>query len=104
MVARGVLMSLQCGGMKPSLVAAWQIYDDGHNYVFYGMSIEKGTFNDVYLRTEGKKFDVSKLDVKAMEMPNGDNIITEILYNGEPLDGDFGDTNGKGYVCDVWDY
>ena len=20
------------------------------------------------------------------------------------LDGDFGDTNGKGYVCDVWDY
>ena len=78
--------------------------EDGHNYVFYGMSIEKGTFNDVYLRTEGKKFDVSKLDVKAMEMPNGDNIITEILYNGVPLDGDFGDTNGKGYVCDVWDY
>ena len=25
-------------------------------------------------------------------------------YNGETLDGDFGDTNGKGYVCDVWDY
>ena len=47
---------------------------------------------------------LTKLDVKAMEMPNGDNIITEILYNGEALDGDFGDTNGKGYVCDVWDY
>ena len=50
--------------------------EDGHNYVFYGMSIEKGTFNDVYLRTEGKKFDVSKLDVKAMEMPNGCLLYT----------------------------
>ena len=43
--------------------------EDGHNYVLYGMSIEKGTFNDVYPRTEGKKFDVSKPDVKAIEMP-----------------------------------
>ena len=78
--------------------------EDGHNYVFYGMSIEKGTFNDVYLKLEGKQFDASKLDIKAIEMPNGDTIVTEILYNGETLDGDFGDTNGKGYVAKVWNY
>lgn len=78
--------------------------EDGHNYVFYGMSVEKGTFNDVYLKLEGKQFDFSKLDIRAIEMPNGDTIITEILYNGETLDGDLGDTTGKGYSCDVWDY
>ena len=43
------------------------------------MSIEKGTFNDVYPKTNGKPFDVSKLDIKAIEMSNGDNIITETL-------------------------
>lgn len=78
--------------------------EDGNNYVFFGMSIEKGTFNDVYLKTEGKPIDINKLSFKSMEMPNGDNIVTEILYNGETLDGDFGDTNGKGYIAKIWNY
>ena len=78
--------------------------EDGHNYIFYGMSIEKGTFHDAYLKLEGKQFDLSKLEINAIEMPNGDTMVTEILYNGKELDYDFGDTNGKGYVFEVWDY
>jgi hypothetical protein len=68
------------------------------------MSIEKGTFNDVYLKLEGKKFDPSRLGIDAEEMPNGDTVITSITYNDIELDGDFGDTTGKGFDCDVYDY
>ena len=77
---------------------------DGHNYIFYGMSIEKGVFHDAYLKLEGKQFDVSKLQVEAMDMPNGDTMVTDIIYDGTKLDYDFGDTNGKGYAFEVWDY
>ena len=77
---------------------------DGNNYVFYFMSIEKGTFHDVYVKTEGKQLDVSKIDIGATEMPNGDTIVTTISYNGVELDNEFGDTTGKGYVGSVWNY
>ena len=68
------------------------------------MSIEKGVFHDAYLKLEGKQFDVSKLQVEAMDMPNGDTMVTDIIYDGTKLDYDFGDTNGKGYAFEVWDY
>jgi hypothetical protein len=78
--------------------------ENGNNYVFFFMSIEKGTFHDVYVKTEGKQLDVSKIDISATEMPNGDTIITTISYNGVELDNEFGDTTGKGYVGSVWNY
>jgi hypothetical protein len=79
--------------------------EDGHNYVFYGMSVEKGSFFDgVVHLTNGEKFDIKKLSFSATEMPNGDTILDSISYAGKEIDHDYGDTNGKGYNADVWDY
>ena len=79
--------------------------EDGHNYVFYGMSVEKGSFFDgVVHLTNGETFDIKKLSFSATEMPNGDTILDSISYAGEEIDYDYGDTNGKGYNADVWDY
>ena len=79
--------------------------EDGHNYVFYGMSVEKGSFFDgVVHLTNGEKFDIKKLSFSATEMPNGDTILDSISYAGEEIEHDYGDTNGKGYNADVWDY
>ena len=79
--------------------------EDGHNYVFYGMSVEKGSFFDgVVHLTNGETFDIKKLSFSATDMPNGDTILDSISYAGEEIDHDYGDTNGKGYNADVWDY
>lgn len=80
--------------------------EDGSNYVLYGMSMEKGTFFSGTLIIEGgKKFDPKKLKISSMEMPNGDEIITSVEYNGEEVDGlGGGDTRGKGYTAEVWNY
>ena len=79
--------------------------EDGHNYVFYGMSVEKGSFFDgVVHLTNGEKFDIKKLSFSATEMPNGDTILDSISYAGEEMVTDDYNTNGKGYNADVWDY
>ena len=79
--------------------------EDGHNYVFYGMSVEKGSFFDgVVHLTNGETFDIKKLSFSATEMPNGDTILDSISYAGEEIDYDYGDTNGKGYDAAVWNY
>ena len=79
--------------------------EDGNNYVFYGMSIEKGSFFDgVVHLTNGEKFDVKKLSFSATDMPNGDTILDSISYAGEEMVTDDYNTNGKGYNADVWDY
>jgi hypothetical protein len=79
--------------------------EDGHNYVFYGMSVEKGSFFDgVVHLTNGETFDIKKLSFSATEMPNGDTILDSISYAGEEMVTDDYNTNGKGYNADVWDY
>jgi len=82
--------------------------DDGtvpEPYVFYGMSAEKGSFFEGVVHVDdGSKFDPTKLKIYVEAQPNSDNIITEVEYAGEPVDNVGGDTTGKGYYAQVWDY
>lgn len=65
------------------------------------LSMEKGTFYDAIVETVGD-FDPSKLRITYSEAPNGEDVIHTIKYNGEELDNQGGDTNGKGYTAAVW--
>jgi hypothetical protein len=77
--------------------------EDGHNYVMYAMSVEKGTFVDCHLELT-KPIDLSKLSFQSTEYPNGDTILESILYDGEDVEYEFGDTNGKSMNAYVMDY
>ena len=79
--------------------------DDGNNYVLYAMSMEKGTFFSTTIESTTGDFNPKKLKFDTMEMPNGDEIVTSVMYNDEELDGlGNGDTRGKGYSADIWNY
>lgn len=79
--------------------------DDGNNYVLYAMSMEKGGFFSTTIESTTGDFDPKQLKFSTMEMPNGDEIITGVEYKGEELDGlGNGDTRGKGYTADIWNY
>lgn len=79
--------------------------EDGNNYVLYAMSLEKGTFFNTTIESTSGDFDPAKLKISTYEMPNGDEIISGVEYDGEELDGlGNGDTRGKGYVAEVWNY
>ena len=71
------------------------------DYVCQMWSAEKGTFYDGLLVTEGE-FDISKLTIKTEEFPNGDDTVVDVMYDGESLDNQGGDTNGKGYTVSFW--
>ena len=71
------------------------------DYVCQMWSAEKGTFYDGLIVTEGE-FDISKLTIKTEEFPNGDDTVVDVLYDGESLDNQGGDTNGKGYTVSFW--
>jgi hypothetical protein len=74
-------------------------------YVFYGMSAEKGTFFDGVVHVnDGSKFDPTKLKIFVEAQPNGDTIISKVTYNGWTIDNNGGDTTGKGYYAQVWDW
>ena len=69
------------------------------------MSLEKGTFFNTTIESTSGDFDPAKLKISTYEMPNGDEIISGVEYDGEELDGlGNGDTRGKGYVAEVWNY
>lgn len=71
------------------------------DYVCQFWSAEKGTFFDALIETEGE-FDLSKLTIKTEEFPNGDDAVVDVMYDGESLDNQGGDTNGKGYSVYLW--
>tara|TARA_Y100000287_G_C14175904_1_gene332304 strand:- start:209 stop:922 length:714 start_codon:yes stop_codon:yes gene_type:complete len=71
------------------------------DYIAQLYSSEKGTFFDGIIETTGS-FDVQKLQIRTMEYLNGEDTITEVMYNGESVDNLGGDTNGKGYYASVW--
>ena len=73
-------------------------------YVFFGMSSEKGTFGDYLVITDGEDFDPAKMYFTVTGMPNGDALVYLQEYNNEPVDNNGGDTNGKGYYAQVWDW
>ena len=61
--------------------------------VFIGTSSEKGTFFEADLELK-MPFDPSKLCLHYDEV-DGNEIITSVIYDGEELNNDGGDTNGK---------
>jgi hypothetical protein len=79
--------------------------DDGHNYIFYGMSIEKGQFHlSVVELPDDEVFDPSKIIFHATELDNGDNIVEVVSYGDYELNNMGGDSTGKGYSTSVYDY
>jgi len=79
--------------------------EDGHNYIFYGMSVEKGQFHYSVLELpDDEEFDLSKLKFHATQLDNGDNIVELLSYGDTDLDNCGGDSTGKGYYTAVYDY
>jgi hypothetical protein len=76
-------------------------YGEQGEYVMQFYSSEKGSFFDGVIETVGE-FDPTKLKVITTEYPNGEDIVTQLTYNGEDIDNNGGDTNGKGYSAHLW--
>ena len=70
-------------------------------YICQFYSAEKGTFFEGIIETIGD-FDPKKLKIYSEEYANGDDTITNIEYDGQEVDNEGGDTNGKGYSAHVW--
>jgi len=81
--------------------------ETGYNYAQKGeyvcqmYSAEKGQFFDGILVTPGL-IDLKKLKLLVDEAPNGEDTLYSIQYDGEDIDNQGGDTNGKGYYAEVW--
>ena len=71
-------------------------YPDKGRYICQFISSEKGTFWEGRF-TSPLPFDQNKLKFAVAEAPNGEDLIYSVYYDGEELDNDGGDTNGKGY-------
>ena len=74
---------------------------EGTEYIAQLYSSEKGCFFDGLIETFGE-FDVKKLKITTLEYLNGEDTITSVEYNGEEIDNQGGDTNGKGYYGSIW--
>jgi hypothetical protein len=70
------------------------------DYVFFGMSVEKGTFFEGLLETQGP-IDLKKLSFVAFECHNGDEIITDVYYDGDSVESWECDTNGKDMIIEI---
>jgi hypothetical protein len=70
-------------------------FEPDDQYVFFGMSSEKGTFYSAVLETDSD-IDLSLLKFHNTEYFTGDEIISHITYNDQDLSNEGGDTNGKG--------
>ena len=75
--------------------------DEQPDYVLQFYSSEKGTFFEGILTTKGA-FDIKKFKVFTEEFPNGEDIVTDLQYDGESIENMGGDTNGKGYSVHLW--
>lgn len=71
------------------------------DYVVQFYSSEKGCFFEGIIETHGN-FDPKKLKILITEYPNGEDIVTYIEYDGNDVDNQGGDTNGKGYSAHLW--
>ena len=75
--------------------------DEQPDYVLQFYSSEKGTFFEGIFESRGP-FDVKRLKVFTEEFPNGEDIVTDLQYDGESVENMGGDTNGKGYSVHLW--
>jgi len=76
-------------------------YSGMGKYVCQFYSSEKGSFFEGTIETFGS-FDPKKLSVLITEYPNGEDIVTSVLYDDEDIENNGGDTNGKGYSVHLW--
>lgn len=76
--------------------------DEQPEYVLQFYSAEKGTFFEGIFSTTGP-FNIKKLKVFTEEFPNGEDIVTNITYEGNDIENQGGDTNGKGYSVHMWE-
>ena len=83
------------------LVESDEDFGEEGDYTLQMHSSEKGTFFEGRFETIGK-FDPKKLKIVITEYPNGEDTVTNILYNDIDIDNDGGSTNGKGYYASVW--
>ena len=74
---------------------------EGVEYIAQLYSSEKGNFFDGVIQTIGD-FDLTKIKVYTTEYLNGEDTVTLIEYEGNEIDNEGGDTNGKGYSASVW--
>jgi hypothetical protein len=75
--------------------------DEQPPYVLQFYSSEKGTFFEGIFESIGP-FDIKRLKVFCEEFPNGEDIVTNITYDGRDIENQGGDTNGKGYSVHLW--
>jgi len=66
-------------------------------------SAEKGTFFEGILTTPGL-IDLQKFKFVIDESLNGEDTLWYVEYDGEEISNDGGDTNGKGYYADIWQW
>ena len=78
-----------------------ELFDEESEYVVQFYSSEKGTFFDGIIETVGE-FDFKKLKAVINEYPNGEDIVDGLLYDGEDIENQGGDTSGKGYSAYLW--
>ena len=83
------------------LIESDEDFGNEGDYTMQMYSSEKGTFFEGRFETVGE-FDPKKLKVVITEYPNGEDTVTNVLYNDVDVENDGGDTNGKGYYAAVW--
>jgi hypothetical protein len=71
-------------------------------YVMEFASVEKGTFFDVTI-TLTETFDIEKLTFVTEETIGGEDFIIGLKYDDEELENWGGDTNGKGYLAQMFE-
>jgi hypothetical protein len=76
-------------------------YPKKGDFVCHMYSSEKGTFFEGRIETAAL-FDPQKLKFVIDEAPNGEDTVFSVFYDGEEVDNEGGDTNGKGYYASVW--
>lgn len=82
--------------------------ENGYNYAKKGeyvcqmYSSEKGNFFDGILTTPGL-LNLKKFKFLVDEALNGEDTLFGVQYDGEDIDNQGGDTNGKGYYAEIWE-
>ena len=76
-------------------------YPEKGTYICQFQSHEKGTFFEGIVET-ALPFDQNLLKFATEEAPDGEDLVYAVEYDGEEIDNDGGDTNGKGYYAYFW--
>ena len=71
------------------------------SHVLACVSIEKGTFFESHVFTNGEDFDITKLKIGTKEYITEDEIVEFVYYDGVQLEGEDIDTIGKGMYVQI---